>query len=368
MEKQEFRKNAGDMMYLAACAVNGKTPSKTRVERMDLKGLFEVCEKHILTAICAYALESAGVKDYDFTQVKEKAIRKNILLDMERGSILRRLEAEGIWYMPLKGSLLKDWYPKLGMRQMSDNDILFDAEKRERVREIMEELGFVCDHYGNGWDDAYFKEPVSNFEMHVSLFAATQGEVLVNYYANVKDILIKDENSDYGYHFTNEDYYVYLIAHEYKHYVKGGTGVRSLLDIYVYINTFGDVLDWEHINEELSKLGILEFERNSRSLARKLFSFEKLTNDEKKLLDYFATSGVYGNFERRVENLTKAEGSKFGYIMSRVFPPMSFIKTAYPFYYEHKYLLPVLFVKRLFRAAFVSRKKIRNEIKYISRQ
>ena len=122
MEQAEFRKNAADMIYLTTCAINNEKPKQERIEKLNLPELFEVCQKHILTACVAYALESAGIKDSAFSQAKEKAIRKNILLDTERRTILRRLEEEKIWYMPLKGALLHNWYPKLGMRQMSDND------------------------------------------------------------------------------------------------------------------------------------------------------------------------------------------------------------------------------------------------------
>ena len=76
MEKREFRKNAADMIYLTACAINNKKPRQERIDNLDLPKLFEVCQKHILTACVAYALESAGIKDNDFTQAKEKAIRK----------------------------------------------------------------------------------------------------------------------------------------------------------------------------------------------------------------------------------------------------------------------------------------------------
>ncbi len=136
------------MIYLTACAINDRMPRQERVERLELPNLFEVSQKHILTACVAYALESAGVKDNDFTQAKEKAIRKNILLDAERGNILRKLEAEKIWYMPLKGSILKDWYPKLGMRQMSDNDILCYSKKMAEVRDIFLDEGYECEHFG----------------------------------------------------------------------------------------------------------------------------------------------------------------------------------------------------------------------------
>ena len=80
MNKAEFRKNAADMIYLTACAINNKKPRQERIDRLELPKLFEVSRKHFLTACVAYALESAGIKDNDFAQAKEKAVRKNILL------------------------------------------------------------------------------------------------------------------------------------------------------------------------------------------------------------------------------------------------------------------------------------------------
>ena len=132
------------MISLVRCALDGSKPSPELLEQIDSEKLFQVCEAHILTACAAYALESAGVTDKKFTEAKNKAIRKNIIMDTERKKVLERLESEGIWHMPLKGAVLHDWYPKLGMRQMSDNDILFDPAARASVRQIMLDLGFTC--------------------------------------------------------------------------------------------------------------------------------------------------------------------------------------------------------------------------------
>ena len=365
MEKAEFRKNASDMIYLTACAINGKTPKQERIDNLDLPALFEVCQNHILTACTAYALESAGVKDNDFTQAKEKSIRKNILLDAERSRILKRLESERIWYMPLKGSLLKDWYPKLGMRQMSDNDILYDGSFRARIKDIMIDMGFTCEHFGVCNDDAYFKQPVCNFEMHNELFHVANIGRFHEYYENVKDKLIKDENNEFGYHFTDEDYYIYIISHEYKHFALGGTGVRSLVDTYIYLRKFGNSLDWNYIGDELEKLDIVDYERNNRELAMKVFTFKPLTPEEKKLLDYYVVSGTYGNEINMVNNKLQrdAGGSKFRYIFMRFFIPMNKIQAWYPFFYEHKWLIPVLWIYRIFKGIFVKRKKLFGEFK-----
>ena len=296
-----------------------------------------------------------------------KAIRKNILMDTEHKRILARLEQEQIWYMPLKGALLKDWYPKLGMRQMSDNDILCDDAYRKRIKKIMEDLGFTCQHWGKGNDDAYFKPPVCNFEMHNELFTVAHVGQLHAYYANVKDRLCKDEDNAYGYHFRTEDFYIYITAHEYKHFSSGGTGVRSLVDTYVFMQKFGDSLDWDYLNAELQKLEIAVYERQNRELAMKLFSDAPLSEEDTALLEYYIFSGTYGTLQNKVENdiHRMGGGSKAKYIFHRIFPPMEQIKTYWNFFYRHKWLIPVLWVYRPIRGLFVNRKKIRNELGYL---
>jgi len=369
MEKSEFRKNASDMIYLTACAINGKTPRQERIDKLDLPNLFEVCQKHILTACTAYALESAGVKDHDFTQAKEKAVRKNILLDVERGNILRKLEAEKIWYMPLKGSILKDWYPKLGMRQMSDNDILFDINHRNDVRKIMQQFGFELKTELEVVDE-YLKEPIYNFEMHGELLMEYQVGSMANYYRGIKERMQRDDNNEFGYHFNKEEFYLFMLAHEYKHFIISGTGVRSLVDTYVFLRKFNNTLDWEYINAELKKLEIEDFERNNRELAMKVFSMQTLTIENKKLLDYYVMSGTYGNSSKTVQNGIKfrGNGSKFRYLVYRLFPPIYFLEVSVPWVKKSKLLIPVAYMYRFFMGATVNRKRLSSELRQLEKE
>lgn len=366
MEITEYRKNAADMIALVRCAINGEKPDAALTAQLDLPKLFEICQSHILTACVAYALESAGIRDAAFTEAKEKAIRKNILLDAERAKILKRLEQEQIWYMPLKGAVLKDWYPRLGMRQMSDNDILCDGAARQRIHTLMEEMGFTCAHFGIGHNDAYHKPPVCSFEMHHELFSQTHDERLYEYYTTVRNRLCKDPNNTFGYHFPIEDYYIYLIAHEYKHYIDGGTGVRSLLDNYIMLRKYGDVLDWDYINGELKTLGIADYANDNRILSCNVFSGTPLSEKEKKELDYYVTSGIYGSMEHHMTNrLKNSEHSRLKYIVNRVFPSMTLIQVYEPFFYKHKWLIPVLWVWRPIRGLFFRRKKLFAEVRYL---
>lgn len=351
------------MIALVRCAVNGVQPEKSLTENLDLEALFKVCQSHSLTACCAYALETAGICDAAFTEAKEKSIRKNIILDAERAKILKCLEQEQIWYMPLKGAIIKDWYPRVGMRQMSDNDILCDNAARARVKKLMIELGFTCESYEFGNDDAYYKLPVCNFEMHNELFTLVHAGKLHTYYDNVKERLCKDQENQFGYHFRDEDFYIYVLAHEYKHYMDGGTGVRSLLDTYIMQKRFGDRLDWDYIARELKSLDIADYAEKNRVLAEKVFSGKPLTSEEEKELDYYITSGVYGTMAHRIENrVGDGKLTKTQYLFRRIFPPMKQVQLYDPFFYEHKWLLPILWIWRPIRGLIRRRKRIANEI------
>ena len=60
-------------------------------------------------------------------------------------------------YLPLKGIIMKDYYPSVGMRQMSDNDILFDADAWERMEKHMISEGYKAEYVGKGNHDFYLK-------------------------------------------------------------------------------------------------------------------------------------------------------------------------------------------------------------------
>ena len=221
---------------------------------------------------------------------RDKALRKNMLLDAARKQLFKYMEAEGIWYMPLKGSIIKDLYKKPGMREMSDNDILFDPAYSRKIRFYMEEHGYQTESYGVGAHDTYLKEPVYNFEMHRVLFSEKPGAEWNQYYQDVKDRLIKDGSNSFGYHFEENDLYIYVIAHAYKHHKGSGTGIRTLTDCYILNEAYVDHFDYEYIGQELAVFGASEFEQTLRSLAHKIFASEdmgqknRLTEQERELL------------------------------------------------------------------------------------
>ena len=360
-----------DLMYLVKCAIEGIVPDSVRIASLDLHALYQLAENHNMTAVTAMALESAGIRDEAFLEARGKAIRKAVCMETDMHLLTAQLEADGIWYMPLKGAVLKDYYPKLGMRQMSDYDILYDLSFAERVREILTGLGFHVDEYNMHNVDSYEKPPVSRFEMHRRLFSPYLDDRLYHYYENVRDRLLPDEGTEYALHFSPEDFYVYMLAHEYKHYITGGNGLRFLMDTFVFLRRFGETLDTRYIDAELEKLGITEFAEHNLHLVRHLFDGAPLLPEEEDMLEYMAEAGTFGTVNNAVSNRVEALGGgmrgKLRFAKERILIPMKTLESAYPFFYRHKALIPFLYPYRAWKLFFRSREKAAAELKALLR-
>lgn len=366
MTQHDYKQTAYYLIYLIRCVLHTKVPAQEKVNKIDLSQLYEVAQDHSLIAMTAYALESAGIYDERFSQAKAKSVRRAIYFNIERTAIISDLEKAGIWYMPLKGIIISELYPKLSMREMADNDILFDSSRIDDIKQIMNNRGFYMEHDDLGHDLAFMKKPVCNFEMHTDLIGIGHDEKLNQYYKNVKQRLIKDSTNNYGFHFSIEDFYIFMIAHEYKHFYYAGTGLRSLVDTYIYLDHYRNKIDWNSVNNEIESLGIEDYEKQSRELSIKLFSNEDLNVEEKTLLDYYIFAGTFGNDNFRIKNgIKKNSDSKLLYVFSRLFISQCVIEKKYPVFFKYKFLQPILPVYRLYKSIVKDRTRIAKEIKTI---
>ncbi len=356
--EEQKRKYTDAVIRLCAHVVRGELPDAEWVRGLDLELLYKFANRHMLTGIVAYALESVRIKDVCFTQAKGKAIRKVATMDMEMGRIFAEFDRAGIWHVPLKGSVIKDFYPEVGMRQMSDHDILIDVDKAGEARRIMEALSFETVVFDVYVHDTYHKEPVCNFELHRKLFSASFDKRIAEYYENVRDRLIRDEEGGFGYHFSPEDFYVYVTAHEYKHYSGNGTGLRSLLDTYVFLRHYEKDLDWDYMAGELKKLGLEGFEGTARGLSVKLFEGKELSEKEQEMLEEIMGSGVYGSLEKGIEKGIREKG-RLTFLMELAFPKLEYMKQSVRFVKNYPFLYPFGILYRWGRGLLRQRKYLR---------
>lgn len=341
---------ACNLCSLLACAVRNEIPDQVMIDSLNLTDLLNVSENHSVSAAAGMALDSAGVNDPGFRHAIARAVRNTALMDHEREMVYQRLEKEGIWYAPLKGALIKDLYPKYGMREMSDTDILVDESRFGEVRALMSELGFefVKEEEAH---DVFTKSPNCTFEIHRKLFNPKSVPVLEQYFSDVRNKLNCSEGSLFRLEFSPDDLYIYHLAHEWKHFDGAGTGLRSLMDTYVLLRQFEDLPCQQYVKEKLDKLGIRDFEEQNRMLTLHLFEGGELNDSARKMGERIISAGTFGSADLRVSRKVEQYGGsargKVRYLLRRVFLPNDLIRARHPFFWKYRFLIPLLPIYRL---------------------
>ena len=359
-----------DTIYLISSAINDIVPDTERIASMDLEKVFLISSKHMVSSIVGFALNSAGINNPQFNRAIALAQRQAVIQSYTLNLLLPKMNDAEIWYMPLKGAILKDYYPRFGMREMADLDILVDDKKVKEIKAIMENMGFSIKSYEKNNVDSYYKSSLLNVEIHKTLFGFQHDDKIYQYFKDIKTRLINNGDNLFEFHFTPEDFYIYLICHEFKHFQSSGTGLRSLLDTYVFLNKTN--LNQKYVNEELAKLGISDFEEKNRELSLALFSGNRKV--ENNMLDYFLESGTFGTLDHMVKNnMSKWGEGRIAYLLRRLFGfyggnYWDYLKQRHPFFYQHKVLLPLLPFCRLVYAIKKYPRRLKQEIKTIIKQ
>ena len=344
------------LLHLVFCALHEKEPEKA--EGVDFCALFEKAKQQEI-----YSLINDTVQSLDFVSPEAKSLFRNqtfselnrmIALGAERNTIFSAFDEKGIRYMPLKGLIFKDYYPKESMRQMTDNDILIDEENREKAAEIMVQLSYKPYDTTQNSDD-FFKQPYYTFELHRSLFDS-ESEFSPRF-ASVWENAKQDKENERLYHMAKNDVYIYSVCHMFKHYIKKCCGIRFLVDNYLFLKKEGSALNWEYINAELEKYGLVDYEKQTKALAKKLFDGEILSQEEEKLLKNYTDFGIFGDKEGKILQQYTAASQSGGntnakYLLRRLFPKKSEMLYNYPILEKAPYLYPFMLIHRFFKGLF----------------
>lgn len=353
-----------DLLYLIRCAVDHQKADPVRIGTMNLDQLYQISRFHSLAALTYTALESAwdGSPPYDFIpkgwkEARNAAIRNSLLFTAERKELEAFCDEKGIWYLPLKGILLQNDYPSLGLREMADNDILFDTAFQQEIHDWFVNRGYEVEEYRQGVHDSYHKPPVLNFEMHKALFEVSTYPEWAAYFQGAVARLLPMEGTGCGRRFTPEDFYLYMLTHMYKHFATGGTGIRSLLDIFLFRRVHGKELNRDILRKGLEQLNLTDFDRQTCALADRAFGCEDpLCREDVEGLTYYFTSGTHGTSSHRIHNqLQKMAGdkqavtgnTKVRYSLWRLFPDRGFMEVwcrhDAPFFLRHPRFMPLAY-------------------------
>ena len=355
----------------------------SRLSEDDLKKLYTNARRHMLDAMVGKFLLKQGVVSAESEFGKE--IKKNldmvmyrmIVSDEETKELICYFERKGIWYVPLKGQILRQYYPQSYFRQMSDYDFLYDGSFQKEIEQHLEKRGFI--HEESSRIDQSFKKEAVHIELHRALCTGTDDYVeMLEYYKKKSAQFLLNDSSDglkYRKKLSDNDFYIYLIIHAYKHHTfMQGLGIRHIVDVYVFLRKMNSNLDFEYITNELRSVKAEDFERTIRHMAIKLFNHDEmipLNEDEKRILLRMFNDGIYGNrvnlHQYRIQKLLHEHGkiNIADYIWSRVFPPKWQIEQIYGWAGRSPLYLIFGYVARLITAGKTARRFV-NEIREVS--
>ena len=226
----------------------GKAP-ELRVET-DWGKFYRICKFHKIQSMVCPGIQKLPKEQQPpeeilkkFQEAESMEIARDAVQAFSQEELLEAFEKEGISVLPLKGILMKRFYPVTSMRMMADLDILYETGRGKEVEAVLTDLGYYCDHR-DSHHDVFFRKPFMNIEMHHCMIG--ENSLLDAYYEDIWKRARQEEGKSHIYRLSWEDFYIFMIAHMAKHFQGGGCGIRSIVDMWLFSDRMKESLDWDY--------------------------------------------------------------------------------------------------------------------------
>ena len=340
----------------------GARPLNTAFEGVDFRTLLSLADMHRIDIPMYYALRNVeGVPEELQAELKKRQdinSLKSAVVSAETEYLNGAFDKNQIPYMLLKGSVIRGLYPSPDMRTSCDVDYLINPEDTDRIEKLMRESGYSFDNHNDGVD-SYNKPPFVCIEIHRALMSGHEEfDCLHHLWENAVPL----ENTKGGKKMSHDDFYIYTIVHIAKHITYGGSGIRPLLDMYLYLKNYRDILNWDYIYSTLATVGLDTLGKELDILQGYWFCDGEKSDVTDALSEYVIGSGIFGTVsnsetQREVYRRTGAEISKKPSFLKTAFLSYKNMTLRYPSL-KTPILLPVYWVIRIVDVLLHKREKI----------
>lgn len=339
---------------LRSAVTESEQPCCALPSKESLLSLFALAKSQDLAHLIGGALEKCGILPDG--QIRERFSREQMLalyryrrMDYEYGRICTLFEEEGIDYIPLKGSVLRTLYPEPWMRTSCDIDLLIKEEQIAPALALLKSrLHCKTDGKRTFHDVHVHTESGIHLELHYNL--KEDLEPMDQVLLKVWDYALPDQERPHRYLQSPEYLVFHQIAHAAYHFVKGGCGVRPLLDLWLLKKK--TCYDQEKLSALLKEAELTLFAEKLFLLMEVWFENKEHSALTTKMESYILDAGVYGSVENAVAMGQSAEGGRVRYLLSRIFMPYKKLKERYPVLKKHPLLFPFVSVYRWFKILF----------------
>ncbi len=279
------KRAARDILLL--CTSGGISPDRKRLISQIITGdvdwnyLFKLAEMHGIIPLIAHNLAQNDdleklVPDSFRESVKRiynRTLYTNIILARELTNVLTVFSQHGINAIVLKGvTLAEQLYGNLGLRAVSDIDILVHPENISRAGHLLEEMGYQQFIQSQSWDHPFHEAPYcrqAQFPLVIELHRNLDDENLISFsqgdiWQRAQPLEMQDGEIMV---LSPEDNILFLSNHLTKH----TTHLLMLLnDIAELLRKYSKNLDWEYIKRTSREWGLEVAVYNSLKWTHKL--------------------------------------------------------------------------------------------------
>lgn len=345
-------------------------------ELIDEELLFKYAQENGLSGFIFTALDQNKISEAIYNKFQQEFYlytTKDIRQLKTINEITELFNEHHIDHIFLKGSVLKKVYPETYMRSMGDIDILIKEYDLDKVHEILENSGYNNWH-NSSHHDCFKKGKDIFLEIHPKLNSEfdSKYDVLFNNVWNMAKVV-----NNHQYEFIPEYNLVYLLYHTVKHFFSSGVGLRTILDIGLFIRKYHEDINYDLLNTLLKDIDLTLFFKNMIWLNSKYFSLNDLMpllNDYEldnstyeQVTSYIIQSGVHGHgkdFNSYICGMTAKSIKKNNiskgkrvFIIRLIFPKYQTMVSIYPYLQKHKWLLPYAWLSRICRLMFLRTKR-----------
>ncbi len=308
----------------------------------DEAALFLLAQRHDLAQVPADVLPD--VTDGRFRTARYAAVMRYEQQRHELAAVRACFTEAGIAFLPLKGAVLRAWYPQPWWRTGCDIDILVHREELERAVQVLEqELGYRREGAG-AHDVSLFSSGGVHLELH---FDIAEDSIDERVRAVLADVWTVSAADGYEYRMSDAMFYFYHIAHMAKHIESGGCGVRTFLDLWILRHRVPH--DAAARQALLERGGLTRFAAVAEQLCERWFSGAPAEDAAVWLEAFILCGGIYGSGETLAAMQQTRDGGRIRYVWELLFLPYRHLQYQYPILTAHPWLYPVCAVRRLVR-------------------
>lgn len=355
------------MTALIASEVCGKAidPSQDPFSDEELAALYKLSKAHDLAHLVGDALiknkliSNAEIKS-KFEKQLMTAVYRYERINYELNCLRTILNDAKMPFIPLKGSIIRRYYPEPWMRTSCDIDILVREEQVDEAAQLL------VDRYGytyekkNYHDISLMSGSGVHLELHYSI--KERKDNIDSLLSKCWSYAVRLEGFEYG--FTNEFFLFHQFAHASYHFLGGGCGIRPFIDVFLLEKKLS--FNRGKLDEMLQRTGIKKFSDEMLCLANLWFGNGEHDSITRSMEQFVLTGGVYGTAENSVAVSQQKERGRIGYILRRIWLPYDLLCTTYPRLKGRRYLQPFYEIRRWFRVFNVdARKRKKNDLNAI---